>query len=144
MIASIIIRQFRGVAKFGIALGSGPRGRGFESRHSDHRKSLEKPMFFGLFLFSEMLDFLPWSTKKVNKFQKSGFFFLALPFSAGLRLVLSTVFSTTFAEAVTLPPAAIFSFISSMRYDVRGCMRRRPCGAWGVPSFCCLVVLPWG
>ena len=25
----------RGVAKFGIALGSGPRGLGFESRHSD-------------------------------------------------------------------------------------------------------------
>ena len=24
------------MAKFGIALGSGPRGRGFESRHSDH------------------------------------------------------------------------------------------------------------
>ena len=29
----------RGVAKFGIALGSGPRGLGFESRHSD-----QKPM----------------------------------------------------------------------------------------------------
>ena len=28
----------RGVAKFGIALGSGPRGLGFESRHSDHKK----------------------------------------------------------------------------------------------------------
>ena len=27
---------FRGVAKLGIALGSGPRGPGFESRHSDH------------------------------------------------------------------------------------------------------------
>ena len=26
----------RGVAKFGIALGSGPRGHGFKSRHSDH------------------------------------------------------------------------------------------------------------
>ena len=24
------------MAKLGIALGSGPRGRGFESRHSDH------------------------------------------------------------------------------------------------------------
>ena len=34
--ALIIIDVFRGVAKFGIALGSGPRGRGFESRHSDH------------------------------------------------------------------------------------------------------------
>ena len=28
---------FRGVAKFGIALGSGPRGLGFESRHSDQK-----------------------------------------------------------------------------------------------------------
>ena len=27
---------FRGVAQFGSALGSGPRGHGFESRHSDH------------------------------------------------------------------------------------------------------------
>ena len=26
----------RGVAQFGSALGSGPRGRGFKSRHSDH------------------------------------------------------------------------------------------------------------
>ena len=31
--------KYRGVAKFGIALGSGPRGHGFESRHSDHEKS---------------------------------------------------------------------------------------------------------
>ena len=29
------ISSYRGVAKFGIALGSGPRGLGFESRHSD-------------------------------------------------------------------------------------------------------------
>ena len=28
---------FRGVAQFGRALGSGPRGHGFKSRHSDHR-----------------------------------------------------------------------------------------------------------
>ena len=28
----------RGVAQFGRALGSGPRGRGFKSRHSDHRR----------------------------------------------------------------------------------------------------------
>ncbi len=26
------------MAKFGIALGSGPRGLGFESRYSDHKK----------------------------------------------------------------------------------------------------------
>ena len=27
------------MAKFGIALGSGPRGLGFESRYSDHKNS---------------------------------------------------------------------------------------------------------
>ncbi len=27
------------MAKFGIALGSGPRGLGFESRYSDHKKA---------------------------------------------------------------------------------------------------------
>ena len=32
----IMKKAFRGVAKLGIALGSGPRGPGFESRHSDH------------------------------------------------------------------------------------------------------------
>ena len=32
-----IMAKLRGVAKFGIALGSGPRGLGFESRHSDHK-----------------------------------------------------------------------------------------------------------
>ena len=32
---------YRGMAKFGIALGSGPRGLGFESRYSDHGKALE-------------------------------------------------------------------------------------------------------
>ena len=32
-----IILKYRGVAKFGIALGSGPRGHGFESRHSDQK-----------------------------------------------------------------------------------------------------------
>ena len=33
-------KQIRGVAKFGIALGSGPRGRGFESRHSDQNPQI--------------------------------------------------------------------------------------------------------
>ena len=31
-----------GVAKLGIALGSGPRGRGFKSRHSDQLRLLKK------------------------------------------------------------------------------------------------------
>ena len=30
--------SFRGVAQFGSAFGSGPKGRGFESRHFDHKK----------------------------------------------------------------------------------------------------------
>ena len=33
---------YPGVAKFGIALGSGPRGRGFKSRHSDHKEAIKK------------------------------------------------------------------------------------------------------
>ncbi len=33
----IVWHQYPGVAKFGIALGSGPRGRGFKSRHSDQK-----------------------------------------------------------------------------------------------------------
>lgn len=40
----------RGVAQFGSVLGSGPRGRGFESRRPDHwyqRVSLDgSPLFF--------------------------------------------------------------------------------------------------
>ena len=38
---------YPGVAKFGIALGSGPRGRGFKSRHSDHEK--HRPLWAVLF-----------------------------------------------------------------------------------------------
>ena len=34
---AVVHRQYRGVAKFGIALGSGPRGLGFKSRHSDQK-----------------------------------------------------------------------------------------------------------
>ena len=37
------------MAKFGIALGSGPRGRGFKSRHSDHCKTAEKGRFSLIF-----------------------------------------------------------------------------------------------
>ena len=38
------------MAKFGIALGSGPRGHGFKSRHSDHfSKMLETARVSGIF-----------------------------------------------------------------------------------------------
>lgn len=35
----ILSVEYRGVAQLGRVLGSGPRGRAFESRHSDHKKS---------------------------------------------------------------------------------------------------------
>ena len=37
------------MAKLGIALGSGPRDLGFESRHSDQRKQYRKRLFCGTF-----------------------------------------------------------------------------------------------
>ena len=43
--------EYRGVAKFGIALGSGPRGHGFESRHSD-QKSTSIIRCLSIFTFS--------------------------------------------------------------------------------------------
>ena len=45
---------FRGVAQFGSAFGSGPKGRGFESRHFDH-KPLQLQGFFFLLMFSYTL-----------------------------------------------------------------------------------------
>ena len=58
-IKSNIILKNRGMAKFGIALGSGPRGLGFESRYSDHEKSVDKKStdFSAKFAVGE-LDFL--------------------------------------------------------------------------------------
>ena len=47
----IIIVKLRGVAKFGIALGSGPRGLGFESRYSDQINALNSTEFGAFFLF---------------------------------------------------------------------------------------------
>ena len=49
------------MAKFGIALGSGPRGHGFESRHSDHTKSLETVIYQRIQAFSHFWKF---STKR--------------------------------------------------------------------------------
>ena len=52
------ISRYRGVAKFGIALGSGPRGLGFESRHSDQiRKS------------TRWVDFLICSVEGIRTFK---------------------------------------------------------------------------
>ena len=41
LVCIIIKCQQRGVAQFGSALGSGPRGRGFESRRPDQFKSAD-------------------------------------------------------------------------------------------------------
>ena len=51
---------YRGMAKFGIALGSGPRGLGFESRYSDHSFLYEQfgvtvVMIDDLFVFEKKL-----------------------------------------------------------------------------------------
>ena len=62
--ATIMNEQIRGVAKFGIALGSGPRGRGFESRHSDQNPQIfvqeaqisEDFFFFVALLFVRYAD----------------------------------------------------------------------------------------
>ena len=47
-------KEYRGVAQLGSALGSGPRGRWFESSHSDHlcstkRLQPQKAPIFGAF-----------------------------------------------------------------------------------------------
>ena len=58
---AIIYRHARrGVAQFGSALGSGPRGRGFESRRLDQKsgflgqKRLENPLFRIFLMFNRM------------------------------------------------------------------------------------------
>ena len=53
------------MAKLGIALGSGPRGRGFESRYSDHRKALNSHEFGAFSYFLTMLTYI--SLHQVNK-----------------------------------------------------------------------------
>ena len=53
------------MAKFGIALGSGPRGLGFESRYSDHRKALEMYVSGAFSYFLTMFTYI--SLHQVNK-----------------------------------------------------------------------------
>ena len=55
MISLIIGLIIRGVAQLGRVLGSGPRGRGFESRHSDHQREDDAIVVFSfLFCVSSM------------------------------------------------------------------------------------------
>ena len=56
----------RGVAQFGSALGSGPRGRGFESRHLDQK---ENTHFWRVFLFAEF-DWIAHPFALANRVRK--------------------------------------------------------------------------
>ena len=49
---------FSGCSAVGSALGSGPRGRGFESRHSDHKKLFHR-LVKELFVFHGVTGFKP-------------------------------------------------------------------------------------
>ncbi len=49
---------FSGCSAVGSALGSGPRGRGFESRHSDHKKLFHR-LVKELFVFHGVTGFEP-------------------------------------------------------------------------------------
>lgn len=49
---------FPGCSAVGSALGSGPRGRGFESRHSDHKKLFHR-LVKELFVFHGVTGFKP-------------------------------------------------------------------------------------
>ena len=49
---------FSGCSAVGSALGSGPRGRGFESRHSDHKKLFHR-LVEELFVFHGVTGFEP-------------------------------------------------------------------------------------
>lgn len=51
-----IIERLTGCSAVGSALGSGPRGRGFESRHSDHKKLFHR-LVKELFVFHGMTGF---------------------------------------------------------------------------------------
>ena len=54
----LIGSTYRGVAQFGSAFGSGPKGRGFESRHFDHQNPVgSTPAGFCFCQNKELLSF---------------------------------------------------------------------------------------
>ncbi len=64
MIIVYNIQALSGCSADGSVLGSGPRGRGFKSRHSDHllkvlfiNENVDKKGFFLVFSFSNPLNF---------------------------------------------------------------------------------------
>ena len=80
------LKRFRGVAQFGSALGSGPRGRRFESCHSDHqRNAICLPRHFAF--FCALLAFFAISRGF------SGFLSQKTGFRAAFTLFRSPIFS---------------------------------------------------
>ena len=53
------IKYYRGVAQLGRALGSGPRGRVFESPHSDQKNTAENSAVFFAFFYGYSFIRLP-------------------------------------------------------------------------------------
>ena len=64
---------FSGCSAVGSALGSGPRGRGFESRHSDHKKLFHR-LVKELFVFHGVTGFEQPALATAGHKQSSGLF----------------------------------------------------------------------
>ena len=64
---------FSGCSAVGSALGSGPRGRGFESRHSDHKELFHR-LVKELFVFHGLTGFEKPALATAGHKQSSGLF----------------------------------------------------------------------
>ena len=75
------IQALSGCSADGSVLGSGPRGRGFKSRHSDHLKRSRKPYLSkvcGFFFFSNSRFWGLFGVYCFKKFIFSGFIFIKI------------------------------------------------------------------
>ena len=81
------------MAKFGIALGSGPRGLGFESRYSDHGKALNSHEF-GAFSYFR----LHLRTQGKQKGQQLVYFNVHTKTGAGFHLLRSSFYSGSYPK----------------------------------------------
>ena len=81
-----------GVAKFGIALGSGPRGHGFKSRHSDHITP-DADCVGGVFILTEAW---PIASYEANKASETTIFFAAMSSSPDTRISQQTALKVPF------------------------------------------------
>ena len=88
--------SYRGVAKFGIALGSGPRGPGFESRHSDHRRRERCIVHGGVLFFQTKERSSRMEHQIIIETEVEG----VEPFADALREVIPAALA---AEGVELP-----------------------------------------